>query len=124
MFGIIAFAWSIGAGRIIWGFVLPSACLRGFFFWYLAARKTVQIDDYFLYVSAFRRVVAIPLTEISNVTESIGSRDRCVTIRFRNNTPFGRSITFTPTLVLTRDPHPIVAELLVHASPGEKPQNT
>jgi hypothetical protein len=78
------------------------------------SRKTVQIDEHFLYVSVFRRVVQIPLDQIASVTESIGMKDRAVTVHFRSETRFGRAITFTPTFILGRDSHPIVAELLSH----------
>jgi hypothetical protein len=78
------------------------------------------MDDRFLYVSVFRRVSQIPLDQIARVTEAIGMRDRAVTVHFRNETSFGRTITFTPTLVFGREPHPIVAELSRHAAKDEK----
>ena len=115
MFDITAFAWSLSAGHVIWGFV-PFGGLLGFFLWFAASRKTVQIDEHFLYVSLFRRVVQIPLGQIASVTESIGIRDRAVTVHFRTVTAFVPSITFTPTLMFGRDSHPIVTELLGHVS--------
>ncbi len=111
MFAISAFSSSLSAGRVPWAFILPSGGVLGLFFWFAVSRKTVQMDDHFLYVSVFRRVVQIPLDEIASVTETIGMRDRAVTIHFRSETPCGSAITFTPTLMFSRESHPIVAEL-------------
>jgi len=112
IFAMTAFGWSLSERRVLWDLILPFGAVLGFFLWFAVSRKTVQIDEHFLYVSVFRRVVQIPRGQIANVTESIGMRDRAVTVHFRSETPFGRSITFTPTLKFDRDSHPIVAELL------------
>jgi len=112
-------AGCLNTGRILWSALPLLGGLLALFLWFSVSRKTVQMDGRFLYVSVFRRVVSIPLEQISTVTESVGMRDRSVTIHFRSNTPFGRSITFTPTFMFTRDPHPVVAELLAHANAGE-----
>jgi hypothetical protein len=117
---VSALASSFTVGRVRWGFVLPLAGALGFFLWFAMSRKTVQIDEHFLYVSVFRRVVQIPLDQIDTVTESIGMRDRAVTVHFRNETPFGRAITFTPTFMFGDESHPIVAELLGHIRKDEK----
>jgi hypothetical protein len=114
IFGMTAFGWSLSEGRVLWDLILPFGAVLGFFLCFAVSRKTVQIDEHSLYVSVFRRVVQIPLRQIAAVTESIGMRDRAVTVRFRSPTPFGLTITFTPTLSLGRDPHPIVAELSSH----------
>ena len=82
-----------------------------FFVLLIISRKTVQLDDRNLYVSVFRRVTTIPLSQIAAVSEKIGLRDRVVTVRFRDDTPVGHSIQFSPTFRLPRDPHPIVREL-------------
>jgi hypothetical protein len=114
-------AGCLNTGRILWDALFLPGGLLALCLWFSISRKTVQMDDRFLYVSVFRRVVSIPLEQISTVTESIGTidKDRSVTIHFRSNTPFGRSITFTPTFMFTRDPHPVVVELLAHANTGE-----
>jgi hypothetical protein len=117
-------AGSLNTGHVAWSqlSLLGGALLL--FLWFTVSRKTVQIDERFLHVSVFRKVVSIPLTEISSVTESIGMRDRSVTVHFRDETPFGHSITFTPTLMFSRDSHPIVVELLARARPHERTTNT
>ena len=117
LFVIILFS----PGPVFWGALALSVGWLAFVF-VVFSYKTVKMDDRFLYVSVFRKVVPIPLDEISSVTESIGLRGgRSVTVEFRGETPFGRSISFMPTLVFSldpfyRDPHPIVAELMAHAS--------
>jgi hypothetical protein len=120
LFAAGVFAGSLSAGRVLWEAVLLPGGVLGFLLWFAVSRKTVQMDDRFLYVSVFRRVSQIPLDQIARVTEAIGMRDRAVTVRFRNETPFGRTITFTPTLVFGREPHPIVSELSRHAAKDEK----
>ena len=114
MGGVMIIGGSFDLSHLRWD-MLPMVGLWALFLWFSLSRKTVQMDDCSLYVSVFRRVVAIPLAQISGVTESIGVRDRSVTVHFRSATPCGRSITFSPTLLLTRNPHPIVAELLAYA---------
>ena len=88
--------------HIPWTTLILLGGMLALFLWITISRKTVQIDDSFLYVSVFRRVATIPLKEIEKVTECIGMNDRCVIIHFRNNTQFGRSISFTPTSLLSR----------------------
>ena len=116
--GIIA--GILNRGHFPWSLFFVFGGILMFFLWMSVSRKTVQMDDRFLYVSVFRKVASIPLEEISSVTESIGMQDRSVTVHFRSETPLGHSITFTPTMLLSRNPHPIVAELLAHARPVEK----
>ena len=114
VFVINAISWSLSAGRVLWKFILPFGDVLEVFLWLVMSRKTVQMDDRFLYVSVFRRVVQIPLDQIAKVTETVGSRDRAVTVHFHSDTPCGRAITFSPTLIFGRESHPIVAELSSH----------
>ena len=121
---LLAFiGWSLEAGHARWDLLLPGGVLAAFLV-FAVSRKTVQMDEEFLYVSVFRRVVSIPFDQVSTVTESIGMKDRSVTIHFRIATPFGRSVTFSPSTMLTRDPHPIVSELLAHAHRHQPPGST
>jgi hypothetical protein len=109
---------SLTTGRFPWQFIFPFGVMLGLFFWFAVSRKTVQMDSQYLYVSVFRRVVQIPLAQIASVTEVIGNRDRAVTIHFRSETPYGRAITFTPTMKIDREPHPIVTELSSYVETG------
>jgi hypothetical protein len=120
VFVINAISWSLSAGRVLWELILPFGGVLGVFLWLVMSRKTVQVDDRFLYVSVFRRVVQIPLDQIAKVTETIGSRDRAVTVHFHSDTPCGPAITFSPTLMLDRKSHPIVAELSSYIVSDEK----
>jgi hypothetical protein len=104
-------SWSFDAGRFLWRLLVVPGAVVLFFVLLIISRKTVQMDDRNLYVSVFRRVTTIPLSQIAAVSEKIGLRDRVVTVRFRGDTPVGNSIQFSPTFRLTRDPHPIVKEL-------------
>jgi len=114
LFSLTFISWSFEAGHARWDLLWPGTLLAAVVA-FAMSRKRVQMDDEFLYVSVFRRVASIPLQEISRVSESIGMRDRSVTIHFRAETPFGRSISFTPSIMFCREPHPIVSELLAHA---------
>lgn len=75
--------------------------------------KKVLIDDAFLYVSNYRREIAIPVSEIENVTETKWIRTRPVTIHLKNDSEFGRKIVFTPKLDAFRvfADNPLVGEL-------------
>lgn len=117
MFGLMGVSWNFGAGRIRWDMLGPAVIVVVGVLAYVLSRKTVQIDDECLYASVFRRVVAIPLDQIAEVTEEFGlnANSRTVTVHFREETPMGRSIAFSPTFMLTREPHPIVEELRAHA---------
>jgi hypothetical protein len=122
MFGVMFIGDCFDAGHVRWDKLFLPGGIFALLLWFAIARKTVQIDDRFLYVSVFRRAVAIPLDQIETVKESIGmnANARSVTVHFRNKTPFGRSIKFSPTLMLTREEHPIVAELLAIAHKHEQ----
>jgi len=124
MFTLVFIGASFDAGRIRWD-VLPVAGVSVAFLWFAVSRKTVQMDDQWLYVSVFGRVAEIPLDQIAAVTESIGMNvnSRSVSVQFRCDTPFGRSITFSPTFMFTREPHPIVSELLAHGQQREQSGN-
>ncbi len=81
--------------------------------WYLRFRK-VSMDDKNLYVSDYRKEIAIPLSEIADVTENRWLHAHPVTINLRNQTVFGDKIVFMPTFKYFAfwTGHPIVGELL------------
>jgi hypothetical protein len=115
LFVLALVAESFDTGRIPWESLFPPGAVLAVLVWFAFSRKTVQMDDRALYVSVCRRIVTIPLEEVDTVSETIRSWDRFVTVGFRGETPFGRSIDFSPTFQLTRDPHPIVGEILARA---------
>ncbi|MEP6788942.1 MAG: hypothetical protein ABJB40_10960 [Acidobacteriota bacterium] len=78
--------------------------------------KWVAIDaaNLRLYVSNYRKEIAIPFSEIANVTEFRFSDPRRITIHLPNETEFGKKIVFIGTyrfLGIWAGPHPIVDEL-------------
>ena len=90
--------WLAGAAFIIW------SCAR---------LKRVRVDDKHIYVSNYRREISIPLSYIADVTEIRWINIHPVTVHFRKDTEFGRSITFMPTIryFALWSSHPVVAEL-------------
>lgn len=74
--------------------------------------KRVRIDQEFLYVSNYRREIALPLSSIDAVTENRWINLHPVTIHLRVPTAFGQKITFMPKgLVFGWSSHPVVEEL-------------
>lgn len=74
----------------------------------------MSMDDKNLYVSDYRKEIAIPLSEIADVTENRWLHAHPVTINLRNQTVFGDKIVFMPTFKYFAfwTGHPIVGELL------------
>jgi hypothetical protein len=97
-----------GAG-IFWSFgVLWSL----FIWWSCVPLKRVRMDDRALYISNYRREIAVPLREVAEVTGVWWNRDRQVTIRLHSETEFGSKIVFMPKQRwLAWGPHPVVAEI-------------
>jgi hypothetical protein len=82
----------------------------GWLFWPL---KKVSIDEENLYVSNFRTVIIIPISEIDRVTEFILSEPRRVTVHLKTATDFGQKIVFLGTYRAFAffSSHPVVTEL-------------
>ncbi|HEX7614705.1 MAG TPA: hypothetical protein VF554_05430 [Thermoanaerobaculia bacterium] len=95
-----------------------------FILWSCAGLKRVRVDQRFLYVSNYRKEIAVPLNSIASVTENRWVNTHPVTIHFREPTEFGFHITFIPTMRLFGfwSSHPVVAELraaaLISPPPG------
>ncbi len=51
--------------------------------------------------SDYRREIAVPLAEIEDVSENWWMSHHPVTLHLRNDTPFGRKITFIPKFRLS-----------------------
>ncbi len=85
-----------------------------FLLWSCARLKRVRIDDDNLYISNFRGEMSVPLSAIADVTENRWINNHPVTIHFRKDMGFGRSIIFMPTYRFLGfwSSHPVVAELL------------
>lgn len=85
-----------------------------FILWSCARLKRVRLDDKHIHVSNYLREISIPLNLIADVSEIRRINIHPVTIHFRKDTHFGRSITFMPTIRFFAlwSSHPIVAELM------------
>ena len=95
---IFLVAWIVGCAVIYW------TCIR---------LKEVSVDDNFLYVSNYLKEIAIPLSEIRDVTENKWINLHPVTIHLKSPTEFGDKIVFMPTVRYFAffSSHPVVNEL-------------
>jgi hypothetical protein len=103
-----------------WIWIFLAAWLAGivFILWICADLKRVRMDQDTLYISNFRREIAVPLSEIDSVAENRWINIHPVAIVFRHPTELGGRITFMPTVrmfELTWAPHPVVAQLRMAA---------
>ena len=95
-----------------WQFLVTWLAGAAFIGWSCARLKRVRIDREFLYVSNYRREIAVPLSAIEAVTENRWINIHPVTVRFRVPTEFGQAITFMPTARFWGwSSHPVVQEL-------------
>jgi hypothetical protein len=85
----------------------------GFLYWFCGRLKKVSVDENFLYVSNYFKELAIPLSEIFDVTENRWVNTNSVTIHFARPTEFGSKIVFMPTIRVFGffSSHPVVEEL-------------
>ena len=95
---LVLFVWIAGAAYICW------SCFR---------LKEVSVDDNYLYVSNYFKEIAIPLTEIYDVTENVWLQMHPVTIHLRSPSEFGNKIVFMPKARMFAffSSHPVVNEL-------------
>jgi hypothetical protein len=85
----------------------------GLMWWHCARLKVVHVDDNFLYVSNFLKEIAVPLSDICDVTESLWSNVHPVTIHLKSPSEFGNKIVFMPThrMFAFFSSHPVVDEI-------------
>lgn len=95
--------------------IFPLIGLFGIFSMYFTVMryKKVAVDDDFLYISNYRNEIKVPLSNISEVTETKWIRTRPITIHLKSDSEFGRKIVFTSKMKGFRvfADNPIVAEL-------------
>jgi hypothetical protein len=96
-----------------WTFLVIWLVGTAFILWMCTRLKQVRVDSNNLYVSNFLREVPIPFSLIADVTENRWINIHPVTIHFRDDTQFGRTVTFMPTARFLKafSPHPVVVEL-------------
>jgi hypothetical protein len=113
-FGAGALTSSFDAGRssdshmVLFIWIFGSLLL----WWACAPLKKVRIVGRELCMSNYLKEICIPAEQIVEVTENRWVNIHPVTIRFRDDTPFGRTVRFMPkTQLLGFLSHPIVKEL-------------
>jgi len=96
------FVWIVGSALLLW------MC---------AGLKRVRLDRGKLFVSNYLREIAVPLSEIDDVTEFRWVNIHPVTIHLRHATEFGERIMFMPKsrMFALWSSHPVVEELLQEA---------
>jgi hypothetical protein len=96
-----------------WIFLLAWVAGSVFIWWGCVRLKEVSVDDNFLYVSNYLKEIAIPLSDIHDVTENRWVNIHPVTIRLKATSKFGDKIVFMPTARFFAffSSHPVVSEL-------------
>jgi len=96
-----------------WLFLILWIVITPFLYWTCMRLKEVSVDDNFLYVSNYLKEIAIPLSEIQDVTENVWVNLHPVTIHLRSSSEFGDKIVFMPTARVFAffSSHPVVKEL-------------
>jgi hypothetical protein len=97
-----------GLGLLLWAIGMAPGL------WYSQRLMRVQTDGQLLYVSNYRSEIAIPLTDVNDVSEGRlwYYVNATVTIHLRRPSRFGQSILFVPRPRLYwRGEHPAVLEL-------------
>ena len=112
------FTGSSPEAQLKWFFLMFWITGAVVFVWNAKRLKTVSVDDKFLYASNYRKEIAIPLSDIYDVTENIWINARPVTIHLKSPTEFGDKIVFMPkSRAWMFCSHPVVAELKQLAKP-------
>ena len=81
------------------------------FLWDARRLKVVSVDENFLYASNYQKEIAIPLSDIYDVTENIWLNTHPVTIHLKHPSEFGDKIVFIPKGRFVFSSHPVVFQL-------------
>jgi hypothetical protein len=112
---ITAFYWSIRGLPAETGWLFLAAWIAGTlsFWWWCVPLKRVCVGDGVLHISNFRKEIVVPLTLVERVTENRWVNIHPVTIHFRDDTEFGRKVSFMPKsrVMFFWSSHPVVGEL-------------
>jgi hypothetical protein len=96
-----------------WQFIFAWIIGTMFTLWCCAGLKKVRVDSTHLYVSNFRKEIAVPFSNIEDITEYCWSNNP-ITIHFHTPIAFGQSIRFIPTerfIPFLWASHPVVEDL-------------
>jgi hypothetical protein len=77
--------------------------------------KRIRLDEKNFYISNYFAEIQVPLLEIISVSENRWHKMNPVTLKFKNDTPFGTSVVFAPTergFFASFKPHPVVKEIM------------
>jgi hypothetical protein len=95
-----------------WGFIILGLILSVITYLLFAQVKSVEVDDNFIYISNYLKMVRVPLHAIEDISEDRYLTIRPVYVRFAYKTEFGRTVSFLPKFHMWfLDPHPVVDEL-------------
>jgi hypothetical protein len=111
---VLLFFWFAGSLHWNWWDLAPLVFFTAFFLWSAVPLKRVRIDGRYIYVSNYRKEIAVPLEQIEAVTKNRWVNSQPVTVRFRSATAFGSRITFIPRVQWygpSWRTHPVVEEL-------------
>jgi hypothetical protein len=84
------------AHEMRWRFAAAWAIGTGITWWLCARLKRVELDGSTLVISNYHDDIRIPVTEVANVRQNRLVNLRPITLTFKEETPFGRSVTFMP----------------------------
>ena len=69
-------------------------------YWCGIRLKWVAFDEEKIYISNYLKMISVPLADIKEIKEHFFIRGIPVSIKFSNETEFGRKIFFTPKVYL------------------------
>src|SRR5690348_12502056 len=95
--------WAAFPSRVVtsdpaikWVFLLVWLASSVGMYWTSMRLKDVSVDDNFLYVSNYLKEIALPLSDIYDVTENRWLNTHPVTIHLKSPSEFGDKIVFMP----------------------------
>jgi hypothetical protein len=98
-----------------WGIVIFSLSIAFTFYLLYGGIKSVEADEYYLYISNYLKTIKAPLSAIAEVYEDRFINIRPITIKFRTTTEFGDKIVFipywSPAAFFPYQSHPVIEEL-------------
>ena len=100
-----------------WIFLLVTLAGSAFIYWACVRLKRVSIDGSSLVISNYLKEIVVPLQELESVSENRWINIHPVTLAFRRETDFGRSVVFMPRMrwFSFLSSHPVVDELCTAA---------
>jgi len=96
-----------------WIFLLATVAGSAFIYWCCVRLKRVSLDGSSLVISNYLKEIVVPLRELKSVSEIRWINIHPVTLSFRRETAFGKSVVFMPRMrwFSFLSSHPVVDEL-------------